>query len=401
MFWSRPDAKPARDVPSYRRLMPYLMRGVNESAVYFDLPVDVTLTRSFIAVSMPRTPTRASRCFTSCFWAAVQTLHAPPAVQPLHRRRPALGARWDLDLVLGEEAPRRRFAGHGLEARFDPGEDFEAMVDALYAGCAKGAATRRATSTRRLGAVLALPGPACARVMALSKVANALGMLPKSFIDGDPMYASLFIANLASLKMDAGYHHLYEYGNIPIFCVIGQIKDVPAVHEGQLTTRPIATLRFSYDERVEDGLYAQRSMELLKSYGRGSAGARRGQGRRASAAASRGFGVKQLLELDAVAQAELVRKREVSALELVEAAIAARRGAGPDARRDRDAALRRSAPSRSRRELRGAVRRCALRGQGSLRRRRGRAAHRMLAPARRSRGERQTASSSRAFGAPV
>ena len=265
MFWSRSDAKPARDVPPYRRLMPYLMRGANESVVYFDLPIDVTHTRTFISSFNAGHPETRITLFHVVLWAAVQTLHRRPRLN----RFVAGNRLWERDGIWISYSAKKRLDDDSpivvLKRRFDPTEYFEAMIESLYAGLRVGRSEKKSYVDKELGMLLALPGPALRAVMALSKAANALGMLPKRFIDGDPMFASLFIANLASLKMDAGYHHLYEYGNIPIFCVIGQIKDVPAVEDGQLVTRPIATLRFSYDERVEDGLYAQRSMELLKS----------------------------------------------------------------------------------------------------------------------------------------
>jgi hypothetical protein len=265
MFWSRSDAKLARDVPAYRRLMPYLMRGANESAVYFDLPIDVTHTRTFIVSFNAAHPETKITLFHVVLWAVVQTLHRRPRLN----RFIAGNRLWQRDGIWISYSAKKRLDDDSpivvLKRRFDPEEDFDAMIGSLYAGLREGRSDKKSHVDKELGILLALPGPALRAVMALGKLANAFGMLPKSFIDGDPMFASLFIANLASLKMDAGYHHLYEYGNIPIFCVIGQIKEAPAVVDGQLVTRPIATLRFSYDERVEDGLYAQRSMELLKS----------------------------------------------------------------------------------------------------------------------------------------
>jgi hypothetical protein len=86
---------------------------------------------------------------------------------------------------------------------------------------------------------------------------DALGLLPRSMIDADPMHASVFIANLGSVGLDAGYHHLWEYGNIPIFCVMGRI------HPGS-EGRRVVTLKWSYDERVEDGLYCARSLERMR-----------------------------------------------------------------------------------------------------------------------------------------
>jgi pyruvate/2-oxoglutarate dehydrogenase complex dihydrolipoamide acyltransferase (E2) component len=77
--------------------------------------------------------------------------------------------------------------------------------------------------------------------------------------DTDPMYTSAFVANLGSIKIDAAYHHLYEHGNCPLFVTIGQVTSEPAVVAGALVARP--TLRYTFDERVEDGLYAARSLK--------------------------------------------------------------------------------------------------------------------------------------------
>ena len=49
-------------------------------------------------------------------------------------------------------------------------------------------------------------------------LANAWRLLPRAFVDGDPFFASAFVTNLGSVGLDAAYHHLYEYGTIPIFC---------------------------------------------------------------------------------------------------------------------------------------------------------------------------------------
>jgi pyruvate/2-oxoglutarate dehydrogenase complex dihydrolipoamide acyltransferase (E2) component len=92
-----------------------------------------------------------------------------------------------------------------------------------------------------------------------------VGLLPGDFIRKDPLFASLFIANLGSIDMDAGYHHLYEYGNISVFMMVGRIHDEVVVGpDGKPTVRPMMTLRYSFDERIEDGLYAARALDIMK-----------------------------------------------------------------------------------------------------------------------------------------
>ena len=48
MWFSRKDGTLARDLPPYRRIMPFIMRGKNESIAYFEQTLDLTKTEAFI-----------------------------------------------------------------------------------------------------------------------------------------------------------------------------------------------------------------------------------------------------------------------------------------------------------------------------------------------------------------
>ncbi len=51
--------------------------------------------------------------------------------------------------------------------------------------------------------------------------ADKHGMLPKSLIDFSPFHASLCITNLASIRTQSVYHHIYNFGTISNFLAIG------------------------------------------------------------------------------------------------------------------------------------------------------------------------------------
>ena len=93
--------------------------------------------------------------------------------------------------------------------------------------------------------------------------ANDHNLLPASFIRDDSMYTGAFIANLGSLGMDAGFHHLYEWGNCPIFVMVGAVHDAAVVEDGQVVAARVMNLRFTYDERVEDGLAARQGFDIM------------------------------------------------------------------------------------------------------------------------------------------
>ena len=116
--------------------------------------------------------------------------------------------------------------------------------------------------------ILKFPGLIRRMILAVGRFGDAFGLLPASMIEHDPMYASVFFANLASLGIDAGYHHLYEYGSIGIFGVIGRPTTDPDSPTSGPDRRRTMTMKWTFDERVEDGLLAgyalKRAQQILE-----------------------------------------------------------------------------------------------------------------------------------------
>ena len=61
---------------------------------------------------------------------------------------------------------------------------------------------------------------------------------------------------LRSVGLAAAYHHLWEHGTTHMFCTIGRVKPGP---DG----RRRVTLKYTFDERVEDGLYCAAGLNLF------------------------------------------------------------------------------------------------------------------------------------------
>ena len=85
-------------------------------------------------------------------------------------------------------------------------------------------------------------------------------------IRADELYGSLFIANLGSIGLQPAYHHLYEWGDIPIFMALGTNEPRMALDErGRPAVKDMMTIKYSFDERINDGFYSIKALELLKN----------------------------------------------------------------------------------------------------------------------------------------
>lgn len=260
----RPDGAPA-EAPGYRRFMPALMPTRNGSAVLLEQRVRIDEAERLVESTRGAHPDLHPTVFHVLLWALAQTLDRHPRIN----RFVAGGRLYQRDGVWISFTAKSELteAGTLLEVkhRFDPAQPFPDLVRELQEAIAGARAGTTGPVDRELELFLHLPPLLRRGVVRAAGAANALNLLPRSFIENDPFFASAFVTNLGSVGLDGAFHHLYEYGTIPIFCAFGRIHDEVVAEDGQPVVARVATVRFTYDERVEDGLYAAHALDDFKS----------------------------------------------------------------------------------------------------------------------------------------
>lgn len=91
------------------------------------------------------------------------------------------------------------------------------------------------------------------------------GWYPKSLAKDDPCYSSVFISNLGSIKLNADYHHLFDWGTNSFFVVISEKKIRPFFKEdGSYDMRNTIKVGLTIDERIADGYYFAKTLKLVR-----------------------------------------------------------------------------------------------------------------------------------------
>lgn len=246
--------------------MPLLMRRRNESIVFFQQKLRMKEALRFLNEFRERTGLRAT-VLHLYIYGAVQALSRRPRLNRfvaggrIYQRR---------GIWVSYSAKREKSDEHPvivMKQEFTPEMSFTSLVQAVQETIST---SRRedTPSERELKFFFRiLPIPILSLFVRLVNWLDHLGLLPAFFIRPDPMFASIFIANLGSLEMEPAYHHLYEYGNIPIFIALGRVQsEVTVGDEGQPAVEPIMTVRYAFDERIEDGLYCAQALKILAEY---------------------------------------------------------------------------------------------------------------------------------------
>jgi hypothetical protein len=240
--------------------MPFIMRTRNESAVYFEQKLDVTNAYAFIARRAAEGGPKLT-LFHLYSYAVVRTLVERPRLNRFTSgahlyQRNAIELGFSAKKSMDERAPVVV-----VKREFSPIATFDEHVATLLDGVAESRSLKASRTDQELNILLKLPRRVLSWFVAFARWLDSVNLAPHALIGPDPLYASVFIANLGSVGLDAAYHHLYEWGNCPIFATLGR------VHEEQRadgSVRKICTVRYTFDERIEDGLYCARALDLLR-----------------------------------------------------------------------------------------------------------------------------------------
>lgn len=116
------------------------------------------------------------------------------------------------------------------------------------------------------GALKKIPGLLLKFAVWLLKFMDYFGWLPRVLTKISPFHGSFFITSMGSLGIPPIYHHLYDFGNVPVFCSFGaKYKRWEMDRDGNAKERHYVDFTFVTDERICDGFYFASGLRLLKA----------------------------------------------------------------------------------------------------------------------------------------
>jgi hypothetical protein len=92
-------------------------------------------------------------------------------------------------------------------------------------------------------------------------------ILPQSIIDASPFHGSLVITDLGSIGIGPIYHHLYNFGNVPVFLAFGRkSRKTETDLDGNVVERRYIDYAVVCDERICDGYYYAQAFRHINHY---------------------------------------------------------------------------------------------------------------------------------------
>ena len=146
--------------------------------------------------------------------------------------------------------------GTAIKVKFDPADTvsdvynkFQKAVDDVYTSGDSGFDSAAAIINK-------IPGLIKKFFVWMLKTMDYFDLLPKALINVSPFHGSLFITSMGSLGIKPIYHHLYNFGNVPVFISFGAKRKAYEVNRnGEVLKSLYLDIAVVTDERICDGFY--------------------------------------------------------------------------------------------------------------------------------------------------
>ena len=261
----RKDGIKLRKIHSMHVIMPLIFPNRCDNEAFISERIDLTRMNAYLERKNADNPEYAYNLFQAIVTAALKTL----TLRPKMNRFIANNTMYMHKELSASFTVKKVFSDDGAEAlaqvRVKGTENIDDIHDEIFRQVSFCRSDKLDGGTESLNAVAAIPGCLKQVVGTGARFLDRHGWMPKSVTEGDPFYGSVYLANLGSIKLGAGYHHLTNWGTCSVFCTIGEKKKRPFYNEdGTMEIKDCIDIGLTIDERIADGYYYSKTIRLLK-----------------------------------------------------------------------------------------------------------------------------------------
>lgn len=270
----RRDGNLVKGLPAFTKIMPYLMPTRTEAIIYYQQDYDVTEALAYIK-DFNRHFVRTERAILTLFEVVLCAVSRSIAERPRLNRFIAGKRYYQRNQILLSFVAKKEITDEGKEVNikvpFTPHETLATVAKKTGEFIRSGISEDGHDNEKVVDAVTKAPG---FLLSVMNRAYNWLdnhNLLPYSVTESDPMWSSVFLANVGSFGLDPPFHHLFERGNCPIFMAVGKVREENRLVAGpdgspKIETHKILRVNYSFDDRIADGVYLGKALELMRGY---------------------------------------------------------------------------------------------------------------------------------------
>jgi len=264
-FGDRREGRRLRKLDPYNAMTPFIMKEKSDASNYFSEDLEVSVTERFLRKK--RIEGYPGMGMLHVFIATfIRTAAQFPAINRFCSGQ-RIFARENVDFLMTIKKQLRTDAGETtIKIAFDRSATINDVYEKLNTEINKVRNEGTSTGTDKMAAAfIRLPRIILRFTVAFLELLDYFGFMPQSIINASPFHGSVIITDMGSIGLPAIYHHLYNFGNLPIFIALGAKKKVHELNaKGEVTTGKYIEFKLVVDERICDGFYFSQAFKVFK-----------------------------------------------------------------------------------------------------------------------------------------
>lgn len=262
----RVDGRRIRSLSPTYQMIPYIMVNRTGAANLFEEPFEITAAERYIRQKRREGLTNFGliHVFLACFCRSIAKypgVNRFVAGQRIFSRGEDIQFSMTVKKDMSTDGEETEIKLH-LTPRDTAYDVYRKMNEAVVK--AKNTPADAAVDNVAFGLTL-LPGVFLKFCVWFLKTLDYFGLLPKALLEVSPFHGSIYMTSLGSLGISPVYHHLYDFGNLPIFAAFGCKRRTMEIQpDGTVAERKYVDFRFTVDERTVDGFYYASFIKYFK-----------------------------------------------------------------------------------------------------------------------------------------
>lgn len=263
----RSDGRKLRNITPMTMIMPYIMPRRSDAQNTYADSFDATLIDQYCRARVKEGMTNFS--FLHVMLAAyVRAVSQRPAINRFVSGQ-KIFARNDISVVMVVKRSMRRDAEDTcIKAHFEPTDTIYDVYRKFNALVEANKTEEEHNSFDKLNRLLVMiPGLFLRWTVKLLNFLDYFGLLPKKILELSPFHGSMIITSMGSLGIKPIYHHIYDFGNLPLFISYGAKRCAVSMdRDGNIRRKKYIDIKVVTDERICDGYYYASAFKYIKRY---------------------------------------------------------------------------------------------------------------------------------------
>ena len=255
-FGDRKDGRLLRSLPAYAKFMPYIMPSRNDALNLYEESMEVTeVDRRLRRLRVDGYKGIGILHFMIA--AYIRLVSMLPGLNRYVAGRRIYAAN-DITVVMTiKRALTIDATETSIKVHFEPTDTIFDVYRKMNEKIDEVKASEEHNNTEDVAEALSrLPRFILRFVIAVLRMMDYFGWLPESLVEASPFHGSLIVTDLGSLRIKPVFHHIYNFGTLPVFIAFGAKHHVYELdRHGNMVDRKYVDCKFTIDERTADGHY--------------------------------------------------------------------------------------------------------------------------------------------------